>query len=179
MGGLLAVALARNPSTSRPSATLGRECLLLFLASLTYFAWGLAQSGRAFLEYGTVWAAPTVFALNVLFVGMVGLILRYAGYPLLFILRWRWLVYLGQISYGLYLYHFIVINIIRHSSLLDSYATRTWASVGAFSATVVLAALSWKYIERPILSLKERVASYRQVRGMRKEMQPGLLQTQA
>ena len=48
------------------------------------------------------------FSLNLGFFALVGLIVRRAGHPWLGVLRHRWLTYLGQISYGLYLYHHII-----------------------------------------------------------------------
>ncbi len=58
-----------------------------------------------------LWPATTVLAINGLFVGAVGLVVLNTGRPALGWLRRRRLVYLGRISYGLYLYHMIVLRI--------------------------------------------------------------------
>ena len=77
------------------------------------------------------------------------------------VLSWPALRYLGRISYGVYVCHW----------LLDPYYVSIWKRLGLHatlgqvaegglkSATVViLAALSWHCFEKPILSLKDRLA---------------------
>jgi peptidoglycan/LPS O-acetylase OafA/YrhL len=63
------------------------------------------------------------------------------------------LVYLGKISYGLYVYHVAAIRIVQ----------KVWPSLRgpfvlliAFALTVTLAALSYRYLETPFLRLKNR-----------------------
>ena len=69
--------------------------------------------------------------------------------------------YLGRISYGVYVYHW----------LLDPYFISIWKRIGLGSpadrvsegcfksaTAIVLAALSWHLFEKPILSLKDRLA---------------------
>lgn len=71
------------------------------------------------------------------------------------ILQFRPLVYVGAISYGLYLYHEIV------STLLDDLIAAGTLHSGAaslvalkFGLTFLAAAISWKFFERPINNLK-------------------------
>ncbi len=74
------------------------------------------------------------------------------------ILRWRPLVYLGTISYGIYVYHFPL------KAFYDQYLTPRFAplpaqgSLGYFfllsTMAVIIAALSWHAMERPIARLK-------------------------
>ena len=72
----------------------------------------------------------------------------------------RPLIYLGKISYGLYLIHLPIIWLLFHD-------TRDWSHTWLFHSesvrllvtvilTFVLAALSYRYFERPILRLKSR-----------------------
>jgi peptidoglycan/LPS O-acetylase OafA/YrhL len=72
------------------------------------------------------------------------------------VLAWRPLTYLGQISYGIYLFHMFVMYAwwrffryfgIRYPGVAASAALYTLS-------TVVLAALSWHFFERPINGLK-------------------------
>jgi peptidoglycan/LPS O-acetylase OafA/YrhL len=93
--------------------------------------------------------------------GLVGLVATRQGSPRLAWLRLPALVYLGQISYGLYLYHWIL---YEH---LDSLVTFRWGlgapwwlEVIKFTAPFVVAVLSWHLLEKPILKLKDRF-SYR------------------
>jgi len=70
-----------------------------------------------------------------------------------------WMKYLGKISYGLYVYHFILIyfaariqDYVELSLLQAQFVT----AIVALPATILVAALSFKYIERPILGLKDK-----------------------
>jgi peptidoglycan/LPS O-acetylase OafA/YrhL len=57
-----------------------------------------------------------------------------------------------DISYGLYLWHMVVINALAQLGLVGAWR------FGALAAgiAVLLAALSWRFVERPALSLKRR-----------------------
>jgi peptidoglycan/LPS O-acetylase OafA/YrhL len=83
--------------------------------------------------------------------------------------RWRAflgaapIVYVGRISYGIYVYHFFV---PAKLSFLDRWLVRSagpivgsWLfAVSCLLVTIVLAALSWTFFERPINDLKDRIA---------------------
>jgi peptidoglycan/LPS O-acetylase OafA/YrhL len=73
--------------------------------------------------------------------------------------RSRWaLVYLGRISYGLYVFHVLGLLISDHV-VSDSRAAlwRYSVRVGvALAATILLAAISFRWLETPFLSLKQR-----------------------
>lgn len=58
----------------------------------------------------------------------------------------------NDISYGVYLYHMPVVNVLVHFGWKGSQ----WHLAATFLATVVMAALSWRLVERPALSLKLR-----------------------
>jgi peptidoglycan/LPS O-acetylase OafA/YrhL len=108
---------------------------------------------------GSVWI---VGPINALFFGLIGIIVLNAGHRWLVFLRSRPLVYIGMISYGLYLYHipvmFAVEAIFRKlggAHPLDG--SRPWfRSLFDVTLSVAVAALSWRWIERPILRLKDR-----------------------
>lgn len=71
------------------------------------------------------------------------------------ILRWRPAVFLGTISYGVYLMHMLMANVVRqllhHDVGLDVFACTLPLTVGA-------AYLSFRYFEAPILKLKSKFA---------------------
>jgi peptidoglycan/LPS O-acetylase OafA/YrhL len=69
-------------------------------------------------------------------------------------LNWSPLQYLGRISYGVYLYHpFVAWGVDAATG--DRLAQ--WPRIAAcFAATVVVATLSWRFFEQPILRLKDR-----------------------
>jgi peptidoglycan/LPS O-acetylase OafA/YrhL len=68
------------------------------------------------------------------------------------------LIYLGRISYGLYIFHVLGLMIteftISHEgSSLGRYLFR---NAVAFAITIALAAVSYRWLETPFLTLKQR-----------------------
>jgi peptidoglycan/LPS O-acetylase OafA/YrhL len=57
----------------------------------------------------------------------------------------------NDISYGIYIYHGVVLNVIVELNKLHSY---TWLTI-AIVCTYILAFLSWKFIEKPMLRRKK------------------------
>jgi peptidoglycan/LPS O-acetylase OafA/YrhL len=101
--------------------------------------------------------SPAITAFCLAFFGIVGLVVLHAGRPMLAFLRRPRLRRIGMISYGLYLYHFIIFmagNDIAAS--LGMGGRPVWRDALMVVATFGLAALSWQYVERPILGLKDR-----------------------
>ena len=70
------------------------------------------------------------------------------------------LIYLGKISYGLYVYHGLALALGRHIFHLDAGGTPTYVGYFTFSLTVTLlaAAASYRWLESPFLRLKSRFA---------------------
>jgi len=70
-----------------------------------------------------------------------------------------WLVYLGRISYGLYVFHLLALALMMNVSVVPvlgiplGFELRVLFS---FLLTVVLAAVSYSWLEQPFLRLKER-----------------------
>ena len=79
--------------------------------------------------------------------------------PLLRVPLFSWLVYLGRISYGLYVFH--LLGLVLMMNLLSvpvlgiplSFTLRVLLS---FLLTVALAAVSYSWLEKPFLKMKER-----------------------
>ncbi len=69
----------------------------------------------------------------------------------------RPIVYLGRISYGIYLYHFIILYALdaRGSENLDGVSPFTWLTF--VSLAVAVPALSYRFIESPLLEVKNRL----------------------
>jgi peptidoglycan/LPS O-acetylase OafA/YrhL len=66
-------------------------------------------------------------------------------------LETRWLVWVGQRSYGLYLWHYPV-------AYLSERVPAPWLVTSSIGLVVSfgLAALSWRFVETPFLRLKDR-----------------------
>jgi peptidoglycan/LPS O-acetylase OafA/YrhL len=118
--------------------------------------------GFAFLVYsGYHLGTPTLFVLGhtylaVLYLAIV-LIAGFASQGLVgAILRMAVLRELGRISYGLYLYH----QMVRDLFFGVLFGTTAWlsgweawlATLEAFLLTVLLAELSWHYLEKPLIA---------------------------
>ena len=69
-----------------------------------------------------------------------------------------WLVYLGRISYGLYVVHLLALALVPKILIVNlgipvNYELRV---VLSFALTVLLAAVSYRWLEQPFLRLKKR-----------------------
>jgi peptidoglycan/LPS O-acetylase OafA/YrhL len=80
------------------------------------------------------------------------LVLATAGGLLTRILKFRAIRYCGRISYGLYLYHVPVLGFSQHF-----IGQRRAAAIFVLVATFILASVSYRYLERPILDAKDRI----------------------
>jgi peptidoglycan/LPS O-acetylase OafA/YrhL len=87
----------------------------------------------------------------------------------------RLLVYLGRISYGLYIFHCISLAITRTLLPLHhpSLAQTMILVMVTFLLTVVLASLSYRFLEAPFLKLKNRFAYVTSNPGL--DLSPGLV----
>jgi peptidoglycan/LPS O-acetylase OafA/YrhL len=92
------------------------------------------------------------WALSIALVGVTGIYAR--------VLSWSPLVYLGRISYGVYVYHVFIIIMV--SPLLVPYGlTETHYAAGRIGVllllTVAISSLSWHFLEQPFRAWKEGV----------------------
>ncbi|NVO12667.1 MAG: acyltransferase [Rhodoplanes sp.] len=73
------------------------------------------------------------------------------------VLSWRPLRYVGRISYGLYLYHLLLLFLLGLApyQVFTTGAPAAWVAL-AVVATFATAALSYRFIEAPLLRLKDR-----------------------
>lgn len=107
---------------------------------------------------------PALFTSRacLVYFGLGGLTLCLQGHPALGLLRDKRLCYMGTVSYGLYLYHPMVF-----AALPGPYKRLVFRHLGLHSTLLMnltmlavcflLAELSRRYVEGPILALKERL----------------------
>lgn len=110
---------------------------------------------------GTLKAAIKPLSLSLLFVWLVsGCAKGFSGY-LGRALQWQPALYLGKISYGLYVFHLVIEDIVRNKllPLLAIGSSRLNVTVISVIATIITAALSWELFESRINRLKDRFNS--------------------
>jgi peptidoglycan/LPS O-acetylase OafA/YrhL len=157
LGGLLALALH------------GREIRLSRTVRLALVVIGIG--GIVGLEHhAPVYVSPPPLALTWTYTGIAacaalllvaGLTSRREGGGTL---ARRPIVYLGRISYGLYVFHHLALRLVglavgryEPGGLPGPGAVVTWW-IGGFALTLVFAAVSFHFLERPFLRLKARFA---------------------
>jgi peptidoglycan/LPS O-acetylase OafA/YrhL len=80
-------------------------------------------------------------------------------------IRLRPILYLGKISYGLYVFHLFTLEVAK-AGLLVEFGECLWWQRGAIALplAVAMAAVSYRWLETPFLRLKERLAQPRTAR---------------
>jgi peptidoglycan/LPS O-acetylase OafA/YrhL len=83
-------------------------------------------------------------------------LIEFRGSRLTAPLRYGFVQYIGKISYGLYMLHWLVLAVV--SWYYPGYHARTdlWGCAIVLGITLALAALSWRFLESPLLTLKDR-----------------------
>ena len=98
-----------------------------------------------------------MLAVNLAGCSLVGLVLANQGTARLQFLRNPRLVKIGQLSYGLYLYHYICLLLSDDLAKLAGLGGRpVWREALTMALVFVLAKLSWRCVEQPLLNLKNR-----------------------
>jgi peptidoglycan/LPS O-acetylase OafA/YrhL len=112
------------------------------------------------MDFGTAMAlrpSLMIFAWNLLFFSLIGLVILNTGHPSLRILRNAQLSYLGKVSYGIYLYHSFVFIVLWYAGRALHLGQPLWLDVMKIVATIAVASLSWHWLEQPIVRFKERL----------------------
>jgi peptidoglycan/LPS O-acetylase OafA/YrhL len=105
IGGLLALAMASHREDGA-TRRLANRLAILAMACVAYLVIVPALQGlRPFQVHKTPTGPVDLAIASALFAAVIGLVVCHQGRPALAPLRARWLVYLGTISYGIYLYH--------------------------------------------------------------------------
>jgi peptidoglycan/LPS O-acetylase OafA/YrhL len=157
LGAILAWLFSRGPARAArpaPYAAIG-------VAAVAYILLAALLPRLPFGPSYLVWTrklshfAPRMLAINLLYFGLVGCLVCRSGARWLAPLRGRWLAGLGQISYGFYLYHYILLYFVILSGVWSRLG-HLWGGLATLAASLAVATLSWRYVERPVLALKER-----------------------
>ncbi len=137
LGGILAIASLVAADRGGPSAQV-REALSLSGLALLIAATFLINRERAFPGW---WALlPTVGTALLIFSGSQATLNRV-------VLNYRPLVYVGLISYPLYLWHWPILTFARHVQFKEP---TNLTKVAYIAAAFALAHLTYQYVEKPI-----------------------------
>lgn len=120
----------------------------------------MAVTGRLFDVGGPITMGVRTTVASLASFALVAVLICHAGHPLFAFLRSRPLVYLGTISYGIYLYHHPIVLSSQPISNFIGISRGPFLYAIECGLTLGIAMLSWHLIERPILRLKDRI-SYR------------------
>ena len=149
LGGLLSVILRPEAGQLRPRIAPRSALVAAAILALVLRAVGTLRPGGMTVEWGF---SLKMVSINLAYFSIIGGVVLYAGSKALIPLRNPALVYLGSLSYGIYLYHHIVFYFIDLAGPSHRWLADSLKIVLSFG----LAALSWRYVEKPILSLKSR-----------------------
>jgi peptidoglycan/LPS O-acetylase OafA/YrhL len=152
IGILISVALGGKA----PSLSMGKRLALVLLGVA-----GLMGASEFIMDCAPD-AVPTLLG------GMLGFPLAGVSCAFLFLavlglsverlpwVRWFRLVYLGKISYGLYVYHLLALLVVRNAlGPLRMVLYPAYVLLG-FALTLVFSVASYQFLELPFLKLKER-----------------------
>jgi peptidoglycan/LPS O-acetylase OafA/YrhL len=162
----------RSPSfTSRSWHTFVRcACFVILPAIIVWIARGQGRSGQLFSTIGYT-------AVAIGFSGLLGLALMKKRMPIHALLEQPVLQWFGKYSYGLYLYHMLVLGCFSVWRPAHTFPDGTVADPAHFdplggslfidaplrtllvlSVTALVAWLSFQFLEQPFLRLKDRFA---------------------
>lgn len=118
-----------------------------------------------FADYGnpnlhTIYGHLKFTFLAVFFLAIIGKI-AYAtssfANKLIHWLNYRPLAYIGKISYGIYLYHWVIQELFTIVLQKANLTLPALLLVGVkIALSILIAALSWKFIEKPVLKMKNK-----------------------
>jgi peptidoglycan/LPS O-acetylase OafA/YrhL len=129
---------------------------------------GWRASSTAFLLLAmTVLAAPSPpWAIHLTLALLVGACVYREDHLLAPLLQWRVLVHIGSVSYGMYLLHMLVKNLVGRAMAPFGLAdARYLVFVLTVLGAVAVASLSYRYFESYFLRYKQRIAQPRPVDG--------------
>jgi peptidoglycan/LPS O-acetylase OafA/YrhL len=157
LGGILAAILTNSERVAQRLTAYRRAFAGVALVALAVVVAVMARGVLPTFGRPPKGAALSVLAVNLVFAGVVGLIVTHAGRPAIAWLRRPRLVHLGTLSYGLYVYHYIVLVLTDDMLVaLRGYGRTSIINTPVIVFIYVLAAASWAWFEKPVLDLKRR-----------------------
>lgn len=72
------------------------------------------------------------------------------------LLRWQPIVWIGMVSYGMYLMHMLALNTVERAEVVFHIGSPVVLFIGSIAVAVALASISFQFYEKPFLVLKDR-----------------------
>jgi peptidoglycan/LPS O-acetylase OafA/YrhL len=152
--GVLAAALLRNERWKQRIRGAGLAfgicipILLLGMAFLTVRAWSMTTT--LMKSVGFTWVALFYITILLFAVTRPDSLLSRA-------FRMKWLCWLGTLAYGIYLFHqgvqYLLCGIVWGGGIAINSIPTFLVTLAAIVLTLLLATLSWRYFEQPLLRL--------------------------
>lgn len=148
VGILMATLMCAN--RLKPVKTFSIKCLMLFLGI----------GGFIFVTKFFDWAGSGAFFLYPIGALSSGLIIwSFINYERKEMKKSNVLIYLGRISYGLYVFHLLAIRMalisFSYLSIAEKYFT-VWKFVIGLTITIIMATISYILLEKPFLNMKKK-----------------------
>ncbi len=154
LGGLIAALLDDKAKVERNRLGLSAFFLASSAAGLAYVVWYYRVPVSDWPRSWMLWRDSFQnFGFYTIHFGLVGFVATNAGRWFLAPLRIRELTHLGEVSYGMYLYHMPIYWLVGGYWIQTNEPWTMW--VTKIALTFAVATLSFRYIEKPILGLKE------------------------
>lgn len=151
LAGALVAVLAARPG-ARPAGLIAKRWVgWSIVAGLGVVILVAATYSILLIDYVMLWEAPIAVALTALLIAHLNAVGTTGPGA---VLAWRPLVWIGKLSYGIYLIHYPLLWILRDHGMPDEHAVPVFALVMAISTAV--AAASFYLVEQPVLRLKKR-----------------------
>jgi peptidoglycan/LPS O-acetylase OafA/YrhL len=153
--GVLGAWLVRRPNWATNMARTRRRLYIALVAPTLGILWLTLRSPHIFSNTMLMWGYSVVDLFYFIII-----LLAVSGASWAFALRWRWLRWVGLVSYGVYLFHqatagFVFLAIDGARPTLRSPRDFGLNAI-AIVLTFVFAHLSYRYFESPILKLGHR-----------------------
>ena len=149
LGSLLAIILFQQPLEYKSITFLKNKSTIFILISLVLFIIILFKlwSGSSFYNNGG-FILTDLLCVFTIFIAKIE--------PKHFLLTNKIMLWLGKRSYGIYIYHFPIFLFLENLRRPHSISNFVLVTILRFGISIIIAALSYKYVEQPILKLKKR-----------------------
>ena len=140
--------------TANRQALLRRPHLLIGFAAIAVGSLVTLAAYARFVDGSIIHQDALLTFVTPMLFGGLGLVICFQGHPRLSVLRNRLLCYVGTISYGIYVYHWLIYLILDRA--MPGSSRTLWMTALKLALSLLVAVLSWNLIEQPFLNLKNR-----------------------